>query len=253
MNFYTGDVGNPEVPHKLRTAIVAQGQVQPPSAALVPARDRAIIQAPVQALAPRRKTVVWVAAGGGGILAAVLIAFGATQILHFRSASQDKDPQVLAAPASSGTSTTSSAPASADTTSAGAPSGSAAPSQTTSPAPAPSQAAPASAPKKPAQAGQAPSQPQDGREEAALQEQRERLIMMAGRAAALHGSLDNLQRQQNAAGLGLRGDMAAARESMDYLLDEAKAALRAHDADGTKRNLDLAEKQVEKLERFLGR
>jgi hypothetical protein len=47
--------------------------------------------------------------------------------------------------------------------------------------------------------------------------------------------------------------MAAAKESMEYLLDEAKASMRDKDADGTKRNLDLAEKQVEKLERFLGR
>ena len=77
--------------------------------------------------------------------------------------------------------------------------------------------------------------------------------MLTGRAAALRGSLDNLQRQQNAAGLSLRGDMAAARESMEYLLDEAKVSLRAGDAAATKRNLDLAEQQVEKLERFLGR
>ena len=79
------------------------------------------------------------------------------------------------------------------------------------------------------------------------------MIMLAGRAAALRGSLDNLQRQQNAAGLSLRGDMAAARDSMEYLLEEAKVSLRARDVAATKRNLDLAEQQVEKLERLLGR
>ena len=79
------------------------------------------------------------------------------------------------------------------------------------------------------------------------------MIMMASRAAAVRSSLETLQRQQAASGLGLRGDMVAAKESMEYLLDEAKASIRAKDADGTKRNLDLAEKQVEKLERFLGR
>ncbi len=247
VNFYTGEVGNPEVPHKLRTAMVAHG----PGAALVPARGGAIINQPVQALA-RRRTAVWVAAGGGGILAVALIAVGATQFLPWRPASQD-NPQVQAAPASSGTSTVTSGPAAGHATSAAAPAGSDAPPQTMSNVPAKAQAAPASAPRKLAPAAEAAPQPQSRQDDAALQEQRERLIMMAGRAAALHSSLDNLQRQQNAAGLGLRGDMAAARESMDYLLDEAKAALRAHDAAGTRRNLDLAEKQVEKLERFLGR
>ncbi len=247
VNLYTEEVGNPEVPHKLRTAMIAHGR----GGALVPVRGGAVIEAPVQALAPRRKTAVWVAAGGGGILAVGLMALGAMQFLPWRPAGQDS-PQVQAAPASSGSPATST-PASSGETSAAAPAGSAAPSQTMSAVPARAQAAPASASKTLAPAAQATSPAQSGPDDAALQEQRERLIMMAGRAAAVRGSLENLQRQQAASGLGLRGDMAAARESMEYLLDEAKAALRAHDAAGTKRNLDLAEKQVEKLERFLGR
>ncbi len=79
------------------------------------------------------------------------------------------------------------------------------------------------------------------------------MLLLAGRAAALRGSLDNLQRQQNASGLSLRPDMAAAKSSMDYLMGEANTSLAAGDAAATKRNLDLAEQQVEKLERFLGR
>ncbi|HSA93120.1 MAG TPA: protein kinase [Terriglobales bacterium] len=251
VNFYTEEVGNAEVPHKLRTAIVARGQLQPPSGALVPARGGPILEAPPQALARRPRTAVWVAAGGGGILAVALIAFGATQFLHLRSSTQQDNPQVQAAPASSGTSTATSAPASTDGGSAASPA-SAVPSQPASAAPSPSTSAPA--PKKQlAQAASASAQPEAPQDAAALQEQRERLIMMASRAAAVRSSLETLQRQQAASGLGLRGDMAAARESMEYLLDEAKASMRDKDADGTKRNLDLAEKQVEKLERFLGR
>ena len=88
---------------------------------------------------------------------------------------------------------------------------------------------------------------------AAQQELRERMILLAGRAGAIRGSLENLQRQQRQAGLSLRPDMAAAKESLDYLMGEARTSLAAGDTATTKRNLDLAEQQVEKLERFLGR
>jgi len=261
VNFYNGEAGNPEVPHKLCTAITVPGQIQPPSPGLVPARGRAMVQAPPMALVPRRKTIVWVAGGGGGILAVALLVFGATQFSPWRAASQDKNPGTAAAQSQSGTSTATSAPPPGGTTSAVPPSGSVAPSQTSAASLAPSQAVPGT--RKLAQLGQARteqrgSEPQEaqgaaGSAEGELQELRERLIMLAGRAAAVRGSLDNLQRQQSAAGLGLRTDMAAARESMDYLMEEAKASLRARDAAATKRNLDLAEQQVEKLERFLGR
>ncbi|MCI0353574.1 MAG: protein kinase [Acidobacteria bacterium] len=260
VNFYTGEVGNPEVPHKLCSAITVPGQIQPPALAMVPARGRAMVQAPPMALATRRKAVVWVA-GGGGILAVVLLAFGATPFSYWRATSQDKNPGTAAAQGQSGTSTATPARPPSGTTSTVPPSGSTAPSQTSGASLAPSQVVPGT--RKLGQLSQAPteqrgSEPQEAQEAAGsaekdLQELRERMIMLAGRAAALRGSLDNLQRQQSAAGLGLRPDMAAARESMDYLMEEAKASLRARDAAATKRNLDLAEQQVEKLERFLGR
>ena len=46
--------------------------------------------------------------------------------------------------------------------------------------------------------------------------------------------------------------MAAAKQSVEYLMGEADASLAAGDAATAKRNLDLAEQNVEKLERFLG-
>ena len=79
------------------------------------------------------------------------------------------------------------------------------------------------------------------------------MMLLGGRAAAVRGSVDNLQRQQSRSGLGLRPDMAAARESMDYLLGEANTSLASGDPAGSKRSLDMAEQQVEKLEKFLGR
>jgi len=47
--------------------------------------------------------------------------------------------------------------------------------------------------------------------------------------------------------------MAAARDSMEFLLAEAKGALEARDLPTAKRNMDLAERALEKLEGFLGR
>lgn len=47
--------------------------------------------------------------------------------------------------------------------------------------------------------------------------------------------------------------MAAARDSMEFLMGEAKDAVEARDFDTAKRNMDLAERALEKLEGFLGR
>lgn len=77
--------------------------------------------------------------------------------------------------------------------------------------------------------------------------------MVAARATTVRSSLARLEAQQARMGAGLRSDMAAANASMDFLLKEAGAALAAGDADGAKRNLDLGERQLEKLEKFLGK
>ncbi len=265
VNFCTDEVGNRNVPQKLRNTITAQAQHLSPRPTPVPAPAHALVQAPIQALTPPRRKVVWVA-GGGGLLAVVLLALGLPQFSQWRVASQERNPETLAAQTPSGPSGPASSPPPGSTTSAAPPSGFTPPQQTSPASSSPSPAALAPAAGKVVQAGQAqagPGAPQrteppvaqgaaasDGKD---LQELRERMILLAGRAGALRGSLDNLQRQQSAAGLSLRPDMAAARESMEYLMEEAKVSLRARDAAATKRNLDLAEQQVEKLERFLGR
>ena len=62
-----------------------------------------------------------------------------------------------------------------------------------------------------------------------------------------------MEQAQARRGVGMRGDMAAARDSMEFLLGEAKNALEARDLTTAKRNMDLAERALEKLEDFLGR
>jgi serine/threonine protein kinase len=76
---------------------------------------------------------------------------------------------------------------------------------------------------------------------------------LSGRASSVVASLDTLQRQQAAQGLGLRGDMVASKQRMETYMSKAQAALQAKDANGAKKYLDLAAIEVEKLEKFLGR
>lgn len=79
------------------------------------------------------------------------------------------------------------------------------------------------------------------------------MILVAARAGAVSRSMQTMERQQSRMGVSMRPDMAAAHESMGYLLREADSSLSAGDAATAKRNLDLAERQLEKLEGFLGR
>jgi hypothetical protein len=78
-------------------------------------------------------------------------------------------------------------------------------------------------------------------------------MMLATRVGSLKPSLDTLRREQAAAGLSLRGDIIQAWQRIEYFMDEADEALKAGDPDGVKKNLDQAERQVEVVEKFLGR
>ncbi|HUJ30091.1 MAG TPA: protein kinase [Candidatus Acidoferrum sp.] len=76
---------------------------------------------------------------------------------------------------------------------------------------------------------------------------------LSSRASAVNASLDTLQKQQAAAGYGLRGDIVASQQRMQNYLAKAQAALDRQDAAGAKKYLDLAAAEVEKIEKFLGR
>jgi hypothetical protein len=85
-----------------------------------------------------------------------------------------------------------------------------------------------------------------------LEKLREQGSMLSIRVGTVKSSLDGLRNAQARSGLGLRADMAASAQRMDYLMNEADAALQRGDAAASQRNLDLAEKEVSKLENFLG-
>jgi serine/threonine protein kinase len=107
--------------------------------------------------------------------------------------------------------------------------------------PAPGNSSEQAAPVKPAAA-----------DPAVLQEIREQVVQLASRAGAVRSSLGNLKQSQAASGMSLRGDMASAESRMNYMLDGANSALNAHDATAAKKFVDSAEREIEKLEKFLG-
>ena len=79
------------------------------------------------------------------------------------------------------------------------------------------------------------------------------MIFLASRAGAVRSSFEAMEEQQRRAGLGMRRDMAATAVRLRFLLEQSSANLATGNAAGAKRNLDLAERQLEQLERFLGR
>jgi serine/threonine-protein kinase len=93
------------------------------------------------------------------------------------------------------------------------------------------------------------SGPNDAAEVAELQGQVDQLNI---RASTVSQSLDGLRRQQASSGYGLRGDITNAEGLMKANLSKAQDALVSGDTKNAKRYLDVAESQVEKIEKFLG-
>ncbi len=73
------------------------------------------------------------------------------------------------------------------------------------------------------------------------------------RSSAVSQSLDNLQRQQAASGYGLRGDIVSAQQRMKTDLSKAQFAMQKQDNKAAKKYLDMAEAELQTLEKFLGR
>jgi len=88
---------------------------------------------------------------------------------------------------------------------------------------------------------------------AQLDELDRELDQLSSREMAITASLDALSREQNAQGMHLRGDMVEAQARMRTYLGKAQSAIQVQDAKSARKYLDLAEPEVERLEKFLGR
>jgi serine/threonine-protein kinase len=86
-----------------------------------------------------------------------------------------------------------------------------------------------------------------------LEELEDRMTPLAGRANAVKDSVEHLRQQQERAGYSLRQDISASSSSMERYMDNADAALKARSPEAAKKYMDLAEREIEKLEKFFGR
>jgi len=87
---------------------------------------------------------------------------------------------------------------------------------------------------------------------AALDAARDRLGDLAPRANSLNSALKNLEHQQQSLGVGLRTDISTSWKRMEQLLDDSEAAIKNGDAGRAKMKLDQAERELDKLDKFLG-
>jgi serine/threonine protein kinase len=114
--------------------------------------------------------------------------------------------------------------------------------------PAAQQPAPQPAPPQPAVSQPAPPKPS-----AELNELREEYNLLAVRAGTAKSGLRSIEQQMARQGLGLRGDIREAETRMDYQMKEAMDSIRGGDADGARRNLQMAGYALQTIEKFLGR
>ncbi|HUS18785.1 MAG TPA: serine/threonine-protein kinase [Terriglobales bacterium] len=232
----------PQVQPRTVPFVAPAAQASPPAVArpqsASPQLPPPIPQMPAVAARPSSSRGLYMVLGAA-ILMAVIIA-GATYLPGRKKASAAE-----ATEAKPETATTSSAAASAPATPA--------PMETT-PAAEPKPVAPAPKNVAPAATASVPAAAvQSAVNTAELDEIEHEIDQLTSRAAAVNTGLDNLQRQQAAAGYGLRGDMAAKQSSMKVNLAKAQSAIAGNDAARAKRYAEMATKDVETLERFLGR
>jgi hypothetical protein len=76
---------------------------------------------------------------------------------------------------------------------------------------------------------------------------------LTARAGSVNSGLDGLRAQQARDGYGLRGDIAQRQESMKLNVQKAQDAITHGDGVRAKRYSDLANADIEALEKFLGR
>lgn len=86
-----------------------------------------------------------------------------------------------------------------------------------------------------------------------LAQLREDYNLLAIRVGGAKSGLRSLEQQMRRQGLDLRGDITEAESRVDYLMKEAQDSIRSGDAATARRNLQMAERSLETIEKFLGR
>lgn len=237
------------------TTPLAPARVESPSASPQPPQAELPRQMPPASGSGHRGLYVTL---GALIVLVVLVAagFSAPRWFKARANSEASRPDVSAPPAPEGAKS-EQAP-SAPSVEPPAPAQAIATPATATPAAAMPARKTGGVAKRPSQA-EAPQQPAGDPQQAAqpdtaqLDELDRQLDQLSSRETAISASLDALSREQNAQGMHLRGDMVEAQARMRAYIGKAQAAIQAQDAKSARKYLDLAEPEVERLEKFLGR
>jgi serine/threonine protein kinase len=109
---------------------------------------------------------------------------------------------------------------------------------------------PAASQQTPSQSSQPPARPAAS---AQLNELRQEYNQVAIRVGAAKSGLRGLQQQMQRQGVDMRGDMLEAESRMDYLMQESMGSMRSGDVDSARTSLQMAERSLETIEKFLGR
>ena len=88
---------------------------------------------------------------------------------------------------------------------------------------------------------------------AALREARDHLMSLGARANSAKATLGRMKQEQARQGLGMRGDITASEQRMENFLDDAQDSIKSGDLEGAKKALANAEREIDKLDTFLGR
>jgi serine/threonine-protein kinase len=111
---------------------------------------------------------------------------------------------------------------------------------------APSQAAPVPQPQAPPAAPAGPSEEE-------ISQTQDDLMKLNSRASAVSGSVERLQQEQAADGLGLRHDIAGAYSRMGSYLHAADTDLVQRNIVAAHKHMDMAEKEISTLESFFNK
>ena len=91
-----------------------------------------------------------------------------------------------------------------------------------------------------------------GADAAEAEEVEQRYVDLNSRSTAVSQSLDTLKQQQARQGYGLRTDIVAAEQRMQSNLTKAQYFMQRQDTKNAKKYLDMAEGELQTIEKFLG-
>jgi serine/threonine-protein kinase len=101
--------------------------------------------------------------------------------------------------------------------------------------------------------GDAGPQPQRESNAEVMSQVQERLVRMNAMSASTRRQVDQIRKQQEASGLGLRGDVDSAESLLESYLNAARSDVDRGDALAARQDLNKAQPELQTLQKFLGR